>query len=177
MIVGRDARISGDMLNRLVSGALMGLGINVIDLGLSTTPTVEMAVTDLKAQGGIILTASHNPKQWNALKLLNAKGEFISDLEGKDVLDIADRGDFVFAEVTKLGSYSEDHDSLKKHIDKILTLQYVDVNAIKERGFKVVVDAVNSTGGIAVPMLLEALGVKEVVKLYCEPDGNFPHNR
>ncbi|MCP2045654.1 phosphoglucosamine mutase [Pontibacter sp. HSC-36F09] len=176
IIVGRDARLSGDMVNKLVCATLQGLGINVVDLGLSTTPTVEMAVPDYKAGGGIILTASHNPKQWNALKLLNQKGEFISDVEGKLVLELADKEAFEFAQVNDLGSYQRDDEALQKHIDTILALPLVDVNAIKEKDFSVAIDCVNSSGGIAIPMLLEALGVHKVEKLFCEPDGNFPHN-
>ena len=176
IVVGRDARISGEMVNKLVCATLQGLGIHVIDVGLSTTPTVEMAVPDMAAGGGIILTASHNPKQWNALKLLNQKGEFISDEEGRLVLEIAEKEAFEFAQVTELGSYKTDNTTLEKHIQAILALPLVDVQAIKEMGFSIAIDCVNSTGGIAVPMLLEALGVKQVEKLYCEPDGNFPHN-
>ena len=176
VVVGRDARMSGDMINKLVCATLQGLGINVIDVGLSTTPTVEMAVPAKKAGGGIILTASHNPKQWNALKLLNDKGEFISDAEGKLLLQLADEEAFEFAPVNKLGKYSQSESALRRHIKAILELPLVDVAAIQTRDFKVVVDAVNSTGGIAVPMLLDALGVTQVEKLYCEPDGNFPHN-
>ncbi|MBX0334038.1 phosphoglucosamine mutase [Pontibacter sp. HSC-14F20] len=176
IIVGRDARLSGDMVNKLVCATLQGLGINVVDLGLSTTPTVEMAVPDYKAGGGIILTASHNPKQWNALKLLNQKGEFISDVEGKLVLELADKEAFEFAQVNDLGSYQRDDEALQKHIDTILALPLVDVNAIKGKDFSVAIDCVNSSGGIAIPMLLEALGVHKVEKLFCEPDGNFPHN-
>ncbi|MDB5264303.1 MAG: phosphoglucosamine mutase [Adhaeribacter sp.] len=176
VVVGRDARISGDMVNKLVCATLQGLGINVVDLGLSTTPTVEMAVPAKKAGGGIILTASHNPKQWNALKLLNDKGEFISDTEGKLLLQLAEDEAFDFAPVNKLGKYSQSESALRRHIKAILDLKLVDVAAIKARDFRIVVDAVNSTGGIAVPMLLEALGVTQIEKLYCEPDGNFPHN-
>ena len=176
LVVGRDARISGEMVNKLVCATLQGLGINIIDVGLSTTPTVEMAVPDMKAGGGIILTASHNPKQWNALKLLNQKGEFISDEEGKLVLEIAEKEAFEFAQVTELGSYKADNTTLGKHIEAILALPLVDAKAIQEKNFSIAIDCVNSTGGIAVPMLLEALGVKTVEKLYCEPDGNFPHN-
>jgi phosphomannomutase len=176
IVVGRDARLSGDMVSRLVTGTLTGLGIDVIDLGLSTTPTVELAVTEEKAQGGIIITASHNPKQWNALKLLNADGEFISDALGKKVLEIAAQDSFEFATVDKLGTLTQKNDYIKKHIDKVLAMELVDVKAIKAKKFKVVVDAVNSTGGIAVPMLLKALGVEEVIELYCTPDGKFPHN-
>jgi phosphomannomutase len=176
IIVGRDARISGDMVNKLVCATLQGLGINVIDVGLSTTPTVEMVVPAKKAGGGIILTASHNPKQWNALKLLNNKGEFISDEEGKLVLEIAEKEAFEFAQVTELGKYRTSDTAIKKHIKAILDLPLVDVEAIKAKNFSVAIDCVNSTGGIAVPMLLEALGVKNVEKLFCEPDGHFPHN-
>lgn len=176
IVVGRDARLSGDMVNKLVCATLQGLGINVVDLGLSTTPTVEMAVPDYKAGGGIILTASHNPKQWNALKLLNQKGEFISDVEGKLVLELADKEAFEFAQVNDLGKYQRDDEALQKHIDAILALPLVDVSAIKEKDFSVAIDCVNSSGGIAIPMLLEALGVNKVEKLFCEPDGNFPHN-
>ncbi|MES2382558.1 MAG: phosphoglucosamine mutase [Bacteroidota bacterium] len=176
IVVGRDARLSGDMVNRLVCATLSGLGIEVIDLGLSTTPTVEMAVVMEKADGGIILTASHNPKQWNALKLLNSKGEFISDEFGKQMLHIADNEAIEFAEVDKLGKISEKKDYIKKHIDEILKLDLVDVEAIKAKKFKIVVDAVNSTGGIAVPMLLRALGVDDIVEIFCTPDGKFPHN-
>jgi phosphomannomutase len=176
IVVGRDARISGEMVNSLVCGTLMGLGIDVIDLGLSTTPTVEMAVVMEGAQGGIILTASHNPKQWNALKLLNSKGEFISDEVGKEILSIADSDKIEFAEVDKLGKRTENNEYIKKHIEAILAIDLVDVEAIKAKKFKVVVDAVNSTGGIAVPMLLKALGVEDIVEIYCTPDGKFPHN-
>ncbi|TFV95939.1 phosphoglucosamine mutase [Algoriphagus kandeliae] len=176
VVIGRDARISGDMVSRLVSATLQGLGIHVIDLGLSTTPTVELAVPMEKAGGGIILTASHNPIQWNALKLLNAKGEFISDAEGKDVLDKAENEDFSFAEVKKLGGYTQIDDYLDRHIQHVLDLELVDVEAIHARGFKIVVDAVNSTGGIVVPKLLKALGVEVVEEMYCTPDGHFPHN-
>lgn len=176
VVVGRDARISGDMINKLVCATLQGLGINVIDVGLSTTPTVEMVVPAEKAAGGIILTASHNPKQWNALKLLNNKGEFITDAEGKLLLQLAEQEAFEFAPVNKLGTYSQKEDTLQRHIQAILELSLVDVEVIKARDFKVVVDAVNSTGGFAVPMLLEALGVTQIEKLHCEPDGNFAHN-
>ncbi len=176
MVIGRDARMSGEMVNHLVVGTLMGIGIDVLDLGLSTTPTVEMAVVMENAQGGIILTASHNPKQWNALKLLNAKGEFISEELGKEVLQIADSGNIEFADVDKLGSVITDSSYIQKHIDAILKLELVDVEAIQAANFKVVVDAVNSTGGIAVPLLLKALGVNEIIPMFCEPDGKFPHN-
>lgn len=176
VVVGRDARISGDMVNRLVSGTLIGLGINVTDVGLSTTPTVEIAVPMENAAGGIILTASHNPKQWNALKLLNEKGEFISAEDGQTVLHIAEREDFRFAEVTKLGTIKTDDTYLDKHISAILSMKWVNKDAIAAANFKIIVDAVNSSGGIAVPKLLEALGVQHVHKLFCEPTGDFPHN-
>ncbi|MFD2248584.1 phosphoglucosamine mutase [Pontibacter ruber] len=176
IVVGRDARISGDMVNKLVCATLQGLGINVIDVGLSTTPTVEMVVPDKKAGGGIILTASHNPKQWNALKLLNQHGEFISDEEGKLVLELAEKEAFEFAQVTDLGKYKQNESALKKHIKAILELPLVDVEAVKAKNFRIAIDCVNSSGGIAVPMLLEKLGVKVIEKLYCEPDGNFAHN-
>ncbi len=175
IVVGRDARISGEMVNQLVCATLQALGINVIDLGLSTTPTVEMAVTEEKASGGIVLTASHNPLQWNALKLLNENGEFLSGAAGEEVLRIAEAEDFEFAQVTKLGRYEKKDGYIQKHIKHILNLPLVDVEAIRNRGFRVVVDAVNSTGGIAVPMLLSALGVT-VKEIYCEPTGHFPHN-
>jgi len=176
MVIGRDARISGSMVNNLVIGTLQGLGIDVIDLGLSTTPTVEVAVPAEQAAGGIILTASHNPKQWNALKLLNSTGEFISDTDGKEVLEIAESSDFKYADVDHLGKVTVDNSYLQKHIDVILALPLVDVEAITQADFKVVIDCVNSTGGIFVPALLSALGVKTVHQLFCEPDGKFPHN-
>ena len=176
IVIGRDARISGEMVQNLVAGTLKGLGIDVVYLGLSTTPTVEMSVVEHKADGGIIITASHNPKQWNALKLLNGKGEFISAADGEEVLALADKGDFNFAEVNKLGKYTSDPNAIQKHIDKILALQLVDIKAIKAKNFKIVIDCVNSTGGIAVPALLKALGVETVYELYCEPNGQFPHN-
>ena len=176
IVIGRDARISGSMVNNLVIGTLQGLGIDVIDLGLSTTPTVEIAVPLEQAAGGIILTASHNPKQWNALKLLNSKGEFISDMDGKDVLGIAERGDLKYADVDDLGKVTHDDSYLQKHIDAVLALPLVDVDAITKADFKVVIDCVNSTGGIFIPALLKALGVKTVHELFCEPDGKFPHN-
>ncbi|MBV8388709.1 MAG: phosphoglucosamine mutase [Mucilaginibacter sp.] len=176
IVVGRDARLSGTMVNNLVIGTLQGLGIDVVDLGLSTTPTVEVAVPWEEAAGGIILTASHNPKQWNALKLLNEKGEFISDADGKEVLEIAENSDFKYADVNDLGKITVDNSYLQKHIDHILALPLVDVAAITKADFKIVIDCVNSTGGIFVPALLKALGVKTVHKLYCDPDGNFAHN-
>lgn len=175
-VIGRDGRISGEMVNNLVAGSLMGMGVNVIDGGLSTTPTIEMAVTELKADGGIILTASHNPEQWNALKLLNGKGEFISATDGAEVLRIAENESFIFAEVHKLGKYKKDETLIDKHIQKIIELELVDVAAIKKANFRVAIDCVNSTGGISLPELLTALGVKKIDKLYCEPTGIFPHN-
>ncbi|MEN9743276.1 MAG: phosphoglucosamine mutase [Bacteroidota bacterium] len=176
VVIGRDARISGPMISSLVIQTLVGLGIDVIDLGLSTTPTVEVAVPMEKAQGGIILTASHNPKQWNALKLLNHKGEFISGADGTALMEIANNEAFDFAEVDDLGQVTPDQSYLLKHIDAILQLPLVNAKAIAEAQFRVVVDAVNSTGGIFVPALLKALGVQNITELYCEPNGHFPHN-
>jgi phosphomannomutase len=176
VIIGRDARISGEMVNHLVTGTLMGCGIDVIDLGLSTTPTVEVAVAAEKAHGGIILTASHNPKQWNALKLLNEKGEFISASEGEEVLRLADSEDLSFANVDALGSVTFIDDYIDRHIDMVLKLALVDVEAIRARKYHVVIDCVNSTGGLVLPKLLKALGVDKVTELYCEPNGHFPHN-
>lgn len=175
VVIGRDARISGNMISSLVANTLVGLGINVVDLGLSTTPTVEVAVPIEKADGGIILTASHNPKQWNALKLLNEKGEFLNGVEGEKILEIAENESFEFAEVDDLGTYTIDNSYLQKHIKEVLNLELVDVEAIKNANFKVVVDAVNSTGGIFIPALLKELNV-ECVELYCTPNGQFPHN-
>lgn len=175
LVIGRDARISGAMVNSLVCATLQGLGIHVVDLGLSTTPTVEVMVPELSADGGIILTASHNPKQWNALKLLNEKGEFITGENGAEVLALAESEDFDYAQVDDLGKYKTRNDGIAIHIQKILDLAMVDAEAIKAKKFKIVVDAVNSTGGIAIPQLLEHFGC-EVVKLYCEPNGHFPHN-
>ena len=176
VVIGRDARISGEMVNNLVTGTLQGLGIEVIDLGLSTTPTVEIAVPMENAGGGIILTASHNPKQWNALKLLNNLGEFISDKNGQEILEMAERADFSFAEVNDLGKVTHDDSYLQKHIDAVLALPLVDVELIKKANFKIAIDCVNSTGGIFVPALLRALGVENIFELYCTPDGEFPHN-
>jgi phosphomannomutase len=176
VVIGRDARISGQMISDLVSSTLIGLGIDVVNLGLSTTPTVEIAVPMENAQGGIILTASHNPKQWNALKLLNEKGEFISGAEGEMLLEIAKNQDFQFAEVDDLGSIRNDDSYMQKHISAILALPPVDSKLIKEANFKIVVDAVNSSGGIFVPALLKALGVSQITEMYCEPNGDFPHN-
>ena len=175
VVVGRDARISGSMIQQLVINTLVGLGVDVINLDLSTTPTVEMAVMMEHADGGIILTASHNPKQWNALKLLNNKGEFLDAAAGQEILDIAEGGNMLFADVDSLGTISRNDAYIDLHIDEILALDLVNVKAIKAANFKVVVDAVNSTGGIAIPLLLEALGVQPV-KLFCTPNGEFPHN-
>ncbi len=175
VVVGRDARISGNMIQQLVMQTLVGMGIDVVDLGLSTTPTVEVAVALEHADGGIILTASHNPKQWNALKLLNSKGEFLDAEAGQKILEIAEAEDSDFAEVDRLGSIIRNDAYIDLHIDEILDLELVDAESIRKAGFKVVVDGVNSTGGIAVPLLLEALGVHPV-KLYCTPNGEFPHN-
>ncbi|UHG92314.1 phosphoglucosamine mutase [Spirosoma oryzicola] len=176
VVIGRDGRLSGEMVSKLVTATLQGLGLDVIDLGLSTTPTVELAVPAEGAAGGIILTASHNPIQWNALKLLNEAGEFISATDGAEVLAIAEAEAIDFAEVRKLGQYRTDTTWLQKHIDLILALPLVDRAAIAARNFRIVVDAVNSTGGIAVPMLLEALGVEKITRLHCEPTGHFAHN-
>lgn len=175
VVIGRDARLSGAMVQNLVVSTLVGLGIDIIDLDLSTTPTVEIAVPLEKADGGIILTASHNPKQWNALKLLNEKGEFLNAAEGALILDIAEKEEFTFAEVDDLGSVTRNDSYIDIHIDEVLNLSLVDADTIRKAKFKVVVDGVNSTGGIAIPALLEELGV-EVVKLYCDPTGHFPHN-
>jgi phosphomannomutase len=175
VVIGRDARISGKMISSLVANTLVGLGIDVVDLGLSTTPTVEVAVTLESADGGIILTASHNLKQWNALKLLNEKGEFLNSIEGQKILELAESDTIEFSEVDDLGVYSKNRDYVQKHIEEVLNLELVDVAAIKKANFRVVLDAVNSTGGIFIPALLQALGV-ECVKLYCEPNGDFPHN-
>jgi len=175
VVIGRDARISGPMIHNLVMNTLIGLGIDVIDLGLSTTPTVEVAVPLEQADGGIILTASHNPKQWNALKLLNAKGEFLSGADGAKILEIAEAEAFDFSDVDSLGTITENDAYMDIHIDEVLNLPLVDAEAVAKRKFKVVVDGVNSSGGIIIPKLLEQMGV-EVVKLYCEPNGHFPHN-
>ena len=175
VVIGRDARISGEMIQNLVQYTLIGLGIDVVNIGLSTTPTVEVAVPMEKADGGIILTASHNPKEWNALKLLNNKGEFVSDQDGKAILKIAQENDFSFATVDHLGKLTHNDRYIDLHIEEVLALPLVTPEAIQKKKFRVVVDAVNSSGGIAIPRLLERLGV-EVVKLYCEPNGHFPHN-
>ena len=175
VVIGRDARISGPMIHHLVMQTLVGLGIDVIDLGLSTTPTVEIAVPMEQADGGIILTASHNPKQWNALKLLNHRGEFLNGEEGAKILEIAEAASFNFADVDALGDITENDAYMDIHIDEVLNLPLVDAEAVRARKFKVVVDGVNSSGGVIIPKLLEQMGV-EVVKLYCEPTGHFPHN-
>ena len=176
VVIGRDARLSGEMVQNLVQNTLIGLGINVLDVGLSTTPTVEVAVTMEQADGGIIITASHNPKQWNALKLLNYLGEFLNAEEGEEILQIAESNEVVFAEVDELGKLSYNDSYIQRHIDAALSLLPLStIEAICTKKFKIVVDAVNSTGGIAIPMLLERLGA-EVVPLYCEPTGHFPHN-
>jgi len=175
VVIGRDARLSGEMIQNLVVSTLIGLGIDVIDLGLSTTPTVEIAVPLENANGGIILTASHNPKQWNALKLLNEKGEFLDAEQGAVILELAEKEDFIFSEVDDLGTIAKNDSYIAIHIKEVLNLSLIDEETIRKAKFKVVVDGVNSTGGIAIPLLLEALGV-EVVKLYCDPTGHFPHN-
>lgn len=175
IVVGRDARISGEMVYQLVSGTLMGMGYDVVNIGLASTPTTELAVIGEKAAGGIILTASHNPKQWNALKLLNEKGEFLNDEEGKGVLAIAEAEDFCFAEVDHLGHITE-KDYLPYHIQNVLGLKLVDKQAIEAKNFTVAIDCVNSVGGIAIPAILRALGVKNIIELNCTPNGQFPHN-
>ncbi|MEO8935038.1 MAG: phosphoglucosamine mutase [Xanthomarina sp.] len=175
VVVGRDARISGEMIQNLVMNTLVGLGIHVIDLGLSTTPTVEIAVPMEHADGGIILTASHNPKEWNALKLLNAKGEFLNGIEGAKILEIAESDTMSFSDVDNLGRITKNEAYIDLHIDEVLKLKLVNRKAIEAADFKVVVDGVNSTGGIAIPLLLDRLGVR-TVKLYCDPTGHFPHN-
>ncbi|MBR1550542.1 MAG: phosphoglucosamine mutase [Bacteroidales bacterium] len=176
LAVGRDARLSGAMVDRLVVGTLQGMGVDVLETGLSTTPTTEMTVIDGHCDGGIIITASHNPKHWNALKLLNAKGEFISDAEGKEVLRLAESPDLQYAEVDDLGQVTVEEDWIDRHIERVLGLKLVDTEAIRKAGFKVAVDAVNSTGGLAIPRLLRRLGVEQVVELNCEPTGHFAHN-
>ncbi|AWL08787.1 Phosphomannomutase [Aquirufa nivalisilvae] len=176
IVLGRDARISGEMVSSLVANTLVGLGWNVLDIGLSTTPTVELAVPWTKAAGGIIITASHNPAQWNALKLLNSDGEFISDADGKALLQIAEQQDFQFSEVFQLGKITQDDTFLDQHIQHVLDLPWVDVNAIVQSKFRILVDAVNSTGGIVVPHLLKALGAAHVDVIFGEPTGHFAHN-
>lgn len=175
IVLGRDARISGDMVHRLVSATLMGMGFDVVDIGLATTPTTEIAVPKEKASGGIILTASHNPKQWNALKLLDSNGEFLSGEAGAEVLKIAEVEDFTFAEVDDLGKVTE-KDYLDAHIQDVLELELVDIEAIKKANFKVAIDCVNSVGGLVIPQLLKALGVREIIEVHCEAHGNFSHN-
>ena len=176
VVIGRDARSSGPMLNALVSGSLAGTGIDVIDLGWAATPTVEIAVTGEKADGGIILTASHNPEEWNALKLLNARGEFVSSQDGEAILEIADQEQYLFEGVQGLGSVSLLEGYGQRHIDKIKQLDLVDIPAITSAGFRVAIDCVNSVGGLVLPDLLRSLGVREIIELYCEPTGRFPHN-
>ncbi|MFZ4726443.1 MAG: phosphoglucosamine mutase [Paludibacter sp.] len=176
IVVGRDARISGQMVNQVVIGTLLGMGFDVVNIGLASTPTTELAVTMEQAAGGIILTASHNPKQWNALKLLNERGEFLNAIEGENVLKIAENEDFTFSEVDKLGQLTEDFTYTQKHIESVIALKLVDVAAIKAADFSVAIDCVNSVGGIAIPQLLNALGVNKIEKLFCEPNGHFPHN-
>lgn len=175
IVVGRDARISGSMIQGLVNQTLVGFGIEVLDVGLSTTPTVEMSVTQHQAHGGIIITASHNPKQWNALKLLNEKGEFLNAASGKAVLEIAEKKDFEYASIDNLGKVISVKGAIEDHVQKVLDLSLVNAEGIRHKKFKVVVDAVNSTGGIAIPLLLEALGVT-CIPIYCDPTGHFPHN-
>jgi phosphomannomutase len=176
IVVGRDARVSGQMVSAMVCSTLMSCSADVVDLGLATTPTVEMAIVNLGADGGIIITASHNPAQWNALKLLNSNGEFLSAADGNSILEMAEKSDFNYADYLNLGTYREDHDQLNFHINKILALPLVNVPAIRDAGFKVAFDAVNSVGGIALPALLEALGVKIIFPLNATPDGLFAHN-
>ena len=176
IVVGRDARISGEMVNQLVIGTLLGMGFDVVNIGLASTPTTELAVTMEKAAGGIILTASHNPKQWNALKLLDERGEFLNALEGESILKIAAEESFLFSPVDELGKLSENFSYTEKHIKSVLALNLVDIKAIQEANFTVAIDCVNSVGGIAIPALLKALGVNKIEKLFCEPNGQFPHN-
>ncbi|MDD4776818.1 MAG: phosphoglucosamine mutase [Fermentimonas sp.] len=175
IVVGRDARISGEMVHRVITGTLIAMGCDVTDIGMATTPTTEIAVIKEKASGGIIITASHNPKQWNALKLLNSSGEFLSAEDGEKILTYADKGDFSFAGVDNLGKISQKQ-YLHEHIQSILSLELVDTKAIKNANFRVALDSVNSVGGVAIPELLYALGVKEIFKLHCAPHGNFSHN-
>jgi phosphomannomutase len=175
IVVGRDARLSGEMVDQLVCGTLVGMGYDVINIGLATTPTTELAVTGLNAAGGIILTASHNPKQWNALKLLNEKGEFLNDQEGKEVLAIAEAEDFNFVDVDDLGHISH-RDYLEDHVKDVMALELVDKAAIEAKNYTVAIDCVNSVGGLAIPAILKALGVKNIIELNCEPTGHFAHN-
>lgn len=176
VVVGRDARVSGQMVNNFVCNTLVSMGVDVVDIGLSTTPTVEMAVVDLQANGGIIITASHNPAQWNALKLLNRLGEFIDDATGQQLLNIAESGEYLYSDVDSLGIITYDDSQVRKHIEKILNLPYIDSFAIRMAKFKVAIDCVNSTGGTVIPLLLKSLGVENIEELYCEPTGRFPHN-
>ena len=176
VVVGRDARISGEMVYNIISGTLLGLGLDVVNIGMATTPTTEIAVTNHNADGGIIITASHNPKQWNALKLLNNKGEFLNSEEGEEVLRIAEDKDYSYVDVDDLGKITEDNTQLNKHIQAIIDLNLVDIDAIKKANFTVAVDGVNSVGGLVIPKLLKAIGVQNVLELYCEPNGIFPHN-
>ena len=176
IVVGRDARISGPMVERLVEGTLMSMGLDVINIGMATTPTTEVAVTGSNADGGIIITASHNPKQWNALKLLNSKGEFLSDKEGKQIIEIAEKEDFSYADVDNLGKVYKDETWAARHIDMVKNLALVDIEAISKADFTVAVDAVNSIGGIVIPELLKSLGVKNIIELNCEATGKFAHN-
>ncbi len=176
VVVGRDARISGEMVYNIISGTLLGLGLDVVNIGMATTPTTEIAVTNHNADGGIIITASHNPKQWNALKLLNNKGEFLNSEEGEEVLRIAEDKDYSYVDVDDLGKITEDNTQLNKHIQAIINLNLVDIDAIKKANFTVAVDGVNSVGGLVIPKLLKAIGVQNVLELYCEPNGIFPHN-
>ena len=176
IIVGRDARVSGEMVKNIVCGTLMGMGFDVVNIGLASTPTTEMAVIISEADGGIILTASHNPKQWNALKLLNEQGEFLNAEDGEELLRIAEAETFAFADINHLGKYSEDESFGQKHIDRVLALPLGDVEAIRKADLHVAIDCVNSVGGIILPLLLEQLGVRHIDKLYCEPTGDFQHN-
>ena len=176
VVLGRDARISGQMVENIVAGTLMGMGIDVINIELATTPTVELAVTHYNADGGIILTASHNPKQWNALKLLNNKGEFLNAADGETVLELASKSEMLFAPVDELGKVEVVNNFIDVHVQKVLDLKLVDVDTIKKANFKVAIDCVNSVGGIAIPAMLKALGVDNIIELYCTPNGEFPHN-
>ncbi|MBN1113176.1 MAG: phosphoglucosamine mutase [Bacteroidales bacterium] len=176
VVLGRDARISGQMVENIVAGTLMGMGIDVINIELATTPTVELAVTHYNADGGIILTASHNPKQWNALKLLNNKGEFLNAADGETVLELASKSEMLFAPVDELGKVEVVNNFIDVHVQKVLDLKLVDIDAIKKANFKVAIDCVNSVGGIAIPAMLKALGVDNIIELYCTPNGEFPHN-
>ena len=176
IVVGRDGRLSGTMVNQLVCGALQGMGVDVVDIGLSTTPTVEVAVTAMKADGGVILTASHNPKEWNALKLLNSRGEFISKAEGEWLLEKAAADDYEFSYIDEIGTYSLENDWIERHVDMVCNLPLVNKDIIAKANLKVVVDAVNSTGGMAIPMLLRKLGVTDIIELNCEVTGEFAHN-